>query len=136
MKSDFTLAFNEILEARALPREVVLEALSQALVSAYKRDANIGNNQRVEAEIDLTGNSRILLEKEVVDSVFTDQTEKEILVIHLANMITRKIGLSLFDGEFEIGDVESAALLKLDAEMLEGVGEEVKKVVSDVAHLF
>ncbi len=75
MKSDFTLAFNEIVESRALPREVVLEALSQALVSAYKRDANIGNNQRVEAEIDLTGNSRILLEKEVVDSVHTDQTE-------------------------------------------------------------
>jgi N utilization substance protein A len=75
MKSDFTLAFNEIVETRALPREVVLEALSQALVSAYKRDANIGNNQRVEAKIDLTGQTEILLEKEVVDSVTTDQTE-------------------------------------------------------------
>ena len=75
MKSDFTLAFNEIVESRSLPREVVLEALSQALVSAYKRDANIGNNQRVEAEIDPTGNSRILLEKEVVESIHTDQTE-------------------------------------------------------------
>jgi len=75
MKSDFTLAFNEIVETRALPREVVLEALSQALVSAYKRDANIGNNQRVEAQIDITGESQILLEKEVVDEVQTDQTE-------------------------------------------------------------
>ncbi len=75
MKSDFTLAFNEIVETRALPREVVLEALSQALVSAYKRDANIGNNQRVEAKIDLTGQTQILLEKEVVDSVQTEQTE-------------------------------------------------------------
>ena len=75
MKSDFTLAFNEIVETRALSREVVLEALAQALVSAYKRDANIGNNQRVEAKIDLTGQTQILLEKEVVDSVQTDQTE-------------------------------------------------------------
>ncbi len=75
MKSDFTLAFNEIVETRALPREVVLEALAQALVSAYKRDANIGNNQRVEAKIDLTGQTQILLEKEVVDSVQTEQTE-------------------------------------------------------------
>ncbi len=75
MKSDFTLAFNEIVESRSLPREVVLEALSQALVSAYKRDANIGNNQRVEARIDPTGQARIYLEKEVVDSVQTDQTE-------------------------------------------------------------
>ncbi len=75
MKSDFTLAFNEIVETRALPREVVLEALAQALVSAYKRDANIGNNQRVEAKVDLTGQTEILLEKEVVDEVQTDQTE-------------------------------------------------------------
>ncbi|RPI99180.1 MAG: transcription termination/antitermination protein NusA, partial [Chloroflexi bacterium] len=75
MKSDFTLAFNEIVETRALPREIVLEALAQALVSAYKRDANIGNNQRVEAKVDLTGQTEILLEKEVVDEVQTDQTE-------------------------------------------------------------
>ncbi len=75
MKNDFTLAFNEIVELRALPREVVLDALGQALVSAYRRDANIGSNQRVEATIDPTGQSEILLEKEVVDSVQTDQTE-------------------------------------------------------------
>ena len=75
MKSDFTLAFNEIVELRSLPREVVLDALAQALVSAYRRDANIGSNQRVEATIDATGQSEILLEKEVVDSVQTEQTE-------------------------------------------------------------
>jgi len=75
MKSDFTLAFNEIVELRSLSREVVMDALSQALVSAYKRDANIGNNQRVEARIDPTGQAHIFLEKEVVDSVQTDQTE-------------------------------------------------------------
>ncbi len=75
MKSDFTLAFNEIVETRALPREIVLEALSQALVSAYKRDANIGNNQQVEASIDANGTSEIRLEKEVVDELTTDQTE-------------------------------------------------------------
>ncbi|MEW6579784.1 MAG: transcription termination factor NusA [Chloroflexota bacterium] len=75
MKSDFTLAFNEIVELRALPREVVMDALSQALISAYKRDANIGNNQRVEARIDLTGEAHIFLEKEVVESVESDSTE-------------------------------------------------------------
>jgi N utilization substance protein A len=75
MKSDFTLAFNEIVELRALPREVVMDALSQALVSAYKRDANIGNNQRVEAQIDQTGAAHIFLEKEVVESVENESTE-------------------------------------------------------------
>lgn len=75
MKSDFTLAFNEIVELRSLSREVVLEALSQALVSAYRRDANVSSNQRVEAEIDLTGKTQIYLEKEVVESVESEQTE-------------------------------------------------------------
>jgi N utilization substance protein A len=75
MKSDFTLAFNEIVETRALPKEVVLEALSQALVSAFRRDSNISSSQHVEAQIDQFGQARIFLEKEVVESVETDQTE-------------------------------------------------------------
>ncbi len=75
MKSDFTLAFNEIVETRALPREVVLEALSQALVSAFRRDSNVSSNQRVEANIDPTGHAQILLEKEVTDLVVNEQTE-------------------------------------------------------------
>ncbi len=75
MKNDFTLAFNEIVDERALPREVVLDALAQALVSAYRRDAGISSNQRVEATIDPTGQTQILLEKEVVESVENEQTE-------------------------------------------------------------
>ena len=75
MKSDFTLAFNEIVELRALPREVLMDALSQALVWAYMRDDNIGNNQRVEAQIDPTGEAHIFLEKEVVESVENGSTE-------------------------------------------------------------
>lgn len=75
MKSDFTLAFNEIVETRALPREVVLEALSQALISAYRRDANISSNQKVDARIDMTGHSQIYLEKEVSETVENEQTE-------------------------------------------------------------
>src|SRR5690606_21518918 len=75
MKNDFTLAFNEIVDERALPREVVLEALSQALVSAYRRGAGVSSNQQVEATIDPTGQMRILLEKEVVESVESEQTE-------------------------------------------------------------
>src|SRR5690606_39381727 len=75
MKNDFTLAFNEIVDERALPREVVLEALSQALVSAYRRDVGISSNQQVDASIDPTGQMRILLEKEVVEEVESEQTE-------------------------------------------------------------
>lgn len=79
MKSDFTLAFNEILETRALSKEVVLEALQQALISAYRRDANLSSSkQQIEARIDLTGKPEILLEKEVVDQVMNPRTEVEL----------------------------------------------------------
>jgi len=79
MKSEFEVAFNEIAELRSLPRETVLEALSTALVSAYRRDAGIGTSQRVEASIDpATGRARIFVEKEVVEDVQDNRTEVEL----------------------------------------------------------
>jgi len=76
-KSEFTLAFNEITEVHHLPREIVIEALQQALVSAYRRDSAASPAQRVEAEIDLVSNRhKILVEMEVVaDEVINDKTE-------------------------------------------------------------
>jgi len=76
MKSEFLLAFNEICESRGLPKEDVLEALKTALVSAYRRDANVSNLQEVRAEIDQrTGAPTIYAEKEVVDSIVDNRTE-------------------------------------------------------------
>ncbi|PJF44292.1 MAG: hypothetical protein CUN55_04755 [Phototrophicales bacterium] len=76
MKSDFVLAFNEIVEARSLPKEVVIEAIEQALVSAYRRDANLSSSQqKIEAHIDAAGVPQILLEKEVVESITDSNTE-------------------------------------------------------------
>lgn len=76
MKSEFVLAFNEICEARNLPKEDVFEALKTALVSAFRRDLNLSNTQDVQVEIDpRTGESTIYAEKEVVDSIMDDRTE-------------------------------------------------------------
>lgn len=76
MKSEFVLAFNEICEARNLPKEDVFEALKTALVSAFRRDLNLSNTQDVRVEIDpRTGESVIYAEKEVVDSIMDDRTE-------------------------------------------------------------
>jgi N utilization substance protein A len=76
MKSEFILAFNEICESRGLPKEDVFEALKTALVSAYRRDANISSNQMVTVEIDpRTGEPTIFTEKEVVDDVLDNRTE-------------------------------------------------------------
>ena len=76
MKNEFALAFNEVIEDRQLPKEVVLEALEAAMVSAYRRAVNASNAQHVEATIDLeTGQVAIYAEKEIVETVQDERTE-------------------------------------------------------------
>lgn len=76
MKNEFTLAFNEVLEEKQLPKEVILKALESAMVSAYRRAVNASSAQHVEAKIDPdTGKVIIYAEKEVVDSVQDERTE-------------------------------------------------------------
>jgi N utilization substance protein A len=68
MKNEFALAFNEVLEEKQLPKEVILDAIEAAMVSAYRRAVNASNAQHVEAKIDPeTGKVIIYAEKEVVD---------------------------------------------------------------------
>ena len=76
MKSEFLLAFNQICSERNLSKEVVLEALQTALVSAYRRNINASSAQNVTAQIDSnTGMARIYVEKEVVETAQDDRTE-------------------------------------------------------------
>ena len=76
MKNEFTLAFNEVLEDKGLPKEIILKALESAMVSAYRRSVNASAQQNVEAVVDTeTGKVTIYAEKEVVESVENDITE-------------------------------------------------------------
>ncbi len=77
MKNEFVLAFNEVLEDKQLPKDVILEALQAAMVSAYRRAVNASNAQHVEAIIDPdSGKVLIYAEKEVVETV-ADSTAKQ-----------------------------------------------------------
>jgi N utilization substance protein A len=76
MKNEFVLAFNEVLEEKQLPKDVVLDALEAAMVSAYRRAVNASNAQHVEAKVDIeTGKVAIYAEKEVVETVEDERTE-------------------------------------------------------------
>jgi len=68
---------------------------------------------------------------------FSSQTSQEILVVHLANMLTRKMGLSFFewDGK-DLAEVSSAQLLGLSSDTIGQIEEKVKEIIRDVAHLF
>jgi len=70
MKSEFLLAFNEVCSDRGLPREVVLEAVETALVSAYRRSTDLNNTENVTAKIDPnSGEAHIFVDREVVEEV-------------------------------------------------------------------
>lgn len=80
MKNEFNLAFNEVLEEKQLPKEIILGALESAMVSAYRRAVNASSAQHVESKVDSdTGKVLIYAEKEVVEEVQDDRTEVSLL---------------------------------------------------------
>jgi N utilization substance protein A len=81
MKNDFALALNEVLEDRGLTKEVVIEAIEAAMVSAYRRAVNASTAQHVEAKVDPNnGEVSIFAEKEIVDDVQDERTEVELTI--------------------------------------------------------
>jgi N utilization substance protein A len=76
MKSEFALAFNEIAEHSKLKREVILEALENAMVTAYRKAVNASAAQHVVVKVDpATGGIKVFAEKEVVEDVQEANTE-------------------------------------------------------------
>lgn len=76
MKNEFALAFNEILEEKQLPKEIILSAIESAMISAYRRAVNASTAQEVRATLDPeTGKVLIYAEKEVVEDVQDERTE-------------------------------------------------------------
>jgi HD-like signal output (HDOD) protein len=70
-------------------------------------------------------------------SNFTEQTKKEILVVHLANLMTRKMGFSFFEwDQKELAEIPSAALLGVSSETISKIEAKVAEIIRDVAHLF
>jgi N utilization substance protein A len=76
MKTEFMAAITQLSSERNLPKEVILDALEAALVSAYKKEV-FSAEQDVAVKIDtVSGDIRVYLVKTVADPV-TD-TDKEI----------------------------------------------------------
>ena len=77
MKQELVLAFNELLEDKQLPKDIILQALREAMVHAYKKSiGNATQGQEVTAEINLEkGEMHIFVEKEVTEDVQNESTE-------------------------------------------------------------
>lgn len=74
MSKALIAGINQVATDKGLDREIIFEAIEAALVSAYKR--NYGSVANVGAEVDrVTGEMRVLTEREVVEDVMNPRTE-------------------------------------------------------------
>ncbi len=61
---------------------------------------------------------------------------KSVLVTHIANILTRKIGYSLFEEDVDLGSLEAAKRLNISVERLEVIGQEIVGLMHEVAAAF
>jgi N utilization substance protein A len=75
MKSDFIVALTQLAAERGLPKETVLSAIEDALVSAYRKDS-IADGQNISVKLDPgSGDVTVQVLKTVVDDVVNDKAE-------------------------------------------------------------
>ena len=92
VNKEFLDAMAELEQTKGIKMDVLLEALEDALISAYKK--NYGSSQNVRVEINREdGDIHVYYRKEVVAEVENDKVE-----MSLAEAQT-------YDPEFEIGDM-------------------------------
>ena len=75
MKSDFIVALTQLAAERGLPKETVLSAIEDALVSAYRKDS-IADGQNISVKLDPgSGDVTVNVLKTVVDDVTNEKAE-------------------------------------------------------------
>ena len=72
--AEFFTAIGLIEKEKGIPKAYMLEKITQALVSAYKRDHECGDNVSVEADEE-AGTVRMFIKKDVVETVDNPGTE-------------------------------------------------------------
>ena len=92
MSSELLDAFERLEKEKGISRDVLVEAIEAALVSAYKRNFNQAQNVRTDFNL-TTGTMHVYARKEVVEEVFDSRLE-----ISLEE--ARKI-----DPAYEVGDI-------------------------------
>ncbi|MFQ6057896.1 MAG: transcription termination factor NusA [Anaerolineae bacterium] len=75
MKSDLAVAIKQLVSARELPRDIIVDAIEAALIAAYKKTPQ-GSGQNVSVKLDAaSGKARVFAEKEVVEEVKDPRTQ-------------------------------------------------------------
>ena len=92
MSSDLLDALTALEEQKGISRDVLIEAIEAALVTAYKRNFNQAQNVRVDLNLE-TGTMLVYSRKDVVEEVEDDRLQISLEDAHLINP------------NYEIGDI-------------------------------
>ena len=84
MSSDLLDALTALEKQKGISREVLLEAIEAALVTAYKRNFNQAQNVRVDLNSDI-GSMKVLARKDVVEEVEDERLQISLKDAHLVN---------------------------------------------------
>ncbi|MCM3569063.1 transcription termination factor NusA [Neobacillus mesonae] len=74
MSSELLDALMVLEKEKGISRDVLIDAIEAALISAYRRNFNQAQNVRIDLNLD-TGSMRVFARKEVVDEVFDPRLE-------------------------------------------------------------
>ena len=74
MSSELLDALNILEREKGISRDVLIEAIEAALISAYRRNFNQAQNVRIDLNLQ-TGSMRVFARKEVVDAVYDPRLE-------------------------------------------------------------
>ncbi len=91
MNKEFILALDELEREKQLSRDVLIEAIESALVSAYRKNYGTAENIRVSIDNE-TGDVNVYMQKEIVEEVSNELTE-----VSLADAKS-------LDEDFELGE--------------------------------
>lgn len=76
MKTEFMMALTQLAAERNLPKEIVLQELEAALLTAFKKDENFAPHQPVSVKVHpLTGEVKVLAQKIVVEEITDPRLE-------------------------------------------------------------
>ncbi len=86
MKSEFMTAITQLAAEKGVPREMVVEAIETALVSAYKHDQE--DTRAITAEIDAeSGQPRVYHWLTVVDDIPDDADDENLIIVEQARTL-------------------------------------------------
>lgn len=101
MNREFIEAIDELEKEKHISKDILIEAIESALVSAYKK--NYGTSQNVRVDIDREdGDIVVLMKKDIVEEVFDDMIEMSLEEAHE------------IDPRYEIGDAIEFQVTPMD----------------------